>query len=504
MNTRLLFRLVLTVGLALSCRTTALAQAIDTDAVDAIVQDALKAWRVPGAALAIVRGDEVVYLKGYGVRDLDSRQPVNPDTLFAIASCSKAFTATAIAILIDEGKMTWDDPVRKHIDFFRLSDPLADANVTFRDLLCHRTGLTRHDLIGHLAPLSREEIIRRIAYIKPTYSFRSTYHYQNLMYVTAGHAAGKAAGGSWESLVQKRLFDPLGMKTASFSYRDLEKSPNHARPHRKNKEGKIEQLAFEDIDNIGPAGSINASARELTRWVRLQLNDGTFAGNRLVSAASLAETHMPHTIIPQQGLDKELNPQTMQRSYCLAWIAQDYRGKAMLSHTGGLTGFRCRIVLLPGSKTGIVLLTNSAIGISGASMHISATYNLVDHLLGLPKKDWDAYYLDQAKAYEERHRERVAKHRAARHKNTKPTRELDAYAGTYEDPAYGKAVVTHENGSLRLRWSSFNDPLTHFHFDTFEVKGEDLIAGEEVVFHLNGAGDVAVMRFLDVDFKKVK
>lgn len=480
------------------------AQAIDSDTVDAIMEESLKAWQVPGAALAVVRNDEVIYLKGYGVRDLESRQPVNPDTLFPIASCTKAFTSTAIACLVDDGKMSWDDPVRKHLDFFRLNDPLADANVTIRDLLCHRTGLSRHDLIGHMSPLSREEIIRRIPYLKPTYSFRSTYQYNNLMYLTAGYAAARTAGGSWEDLVQKRLLDPLGMKTVNFSVTVMEKNANHARPHRKNKQGKIEQLPLESIDNVGPAGCMNANVRELTRWVRLQLGDGTFEGKRLVSAANLADTHMPQMIIPLSGLEKDLNPESMQKSYGLAWAVQDYRGQPIVTHTGGLSGYRCRILLLPKSKIGIILLTNTSIGISGASMHTSAVYNLVDHLLKLPKKDWDAYYLDQVKQYNDRHQEQVAKRQAARHKNTKPSRELAAYAGTYEEPAYGKAVVTVDGDALHLQWSSFKDKLQHFHFDTFDIHSDDLIDDEEVLFRLDSAGDVAIMHFLGVDFKKVK
>jgi CubicO group peptidase (beta-lactamase class C family) len=469
--------------------------------VDAIVQASLKTWEVPGAALLIVHDDKVVYLKGYGVRDRESGQPVTPDTLFAIGSCTKAFTATAIGVLADELKMSWDDPVSKHVPFFRLKDPLADANVTLRDLLCHRTGLKRHDLLGNGAPWDRAEMIRRIAYLEPSYPFRTTWDYNNLMYVTAGYAAGLADGTSWETVVQTRLLDPLGMKQTSLTVRAVEKAENVARPYFP-KAGKLQAIPWENIDNVGPTGSMNSTARDLAPWLRFQLGDGTFEGKRIISAANLDETHTPQMIIPAYGVEKELNPETLQKSYGLAWFIDDYRGWQIVSHTGGIGGFRCRILLVPAARLGIALLTNSGAGTSPASMPIACTYTLVDRLLDLPRRDWDQHYHRFAVEAEEAEKAAQAQRLASRHTGTKPSRELAAYVGDYDEPAYGRATIRLIDGRLWLHWSSFTDPLEHFHFDTFELKGNETVGEEEVVFHLNGAGEVASFDYLGVTFRK--
>src|SRR5262245_33412817 len=204
---RLACLLLLVLSLAPALPVAAPAQTVDAPAVDAVVQEALKAWQVPGSAVAMVRGDEVVYLKGHGVRELGRSDLVTPETLFAIGSTSKAFTATAVGMLVDDGKMAWDDPVRKHVEFFHLADPLADANVTLRDLLCHRTGLSRHDVLWYGSSWGREELIRRTGRLPLDQPFRSTWQYQNVMYLTAGCAVGNASKSSWEAFVQQRIFD---------------------------------------------------------------------------------------------------------------------------------------------------------------------------------------------------------------------------------------------------------------------------------------------------------
>ncbi|MGH9751387.1 MAG: serine hydrolase [Blastocatellia bacterium] len=193
------------------------AQAVDQAALDALVSEAMKHWQTPGSAVIVVRGDEVVYLKGFGVKDVNTKQPVTPDTIFAIGSTTKAFVTAAMAILADDGKLRWDDPARKHLPYFRLSDPLANENVTLRDLVTHRTGLIRHDMLWYGSPWSREEIIRRVGFVPLSYGFRSTFQYQNIMFLTAGQVVGAASGSSWEEFTQKRIFDPLGMKSANFS-----------------------------------------------------------------------------------------------------------------------------------------------------------------------------------------------------------------------------------------------------------------------------------------------
>ena len=496
-------RRLLGVLMILIMPATAVAQSVDTAAIDKLVEDALKEWQVPGAAIAVVRGDEVVYLKGYGVREIGGKEPVTPDTLFAIGSTSKAFTTTAMAILVDEGKMKWDDPVRRHIDFFRLADPLANEYVTMRDLVTHRTGLTQHDLLWYGSPWGREEILRRVGQVKLTQPFRATYQYQNIMFLAAGYAVGLIAKSSWEDFVQRRLFDPLGMTGANFSARVAAKAADHSTPHSKNREGKVVAIPWRDIDNIGPAGSINAGVRDLSRWLRFQLGGGVFEGKRLLSATALTETHTPQIVVrvdPATARDTE----TTQSSYGLGWGIADYRGHLLLSHGGGIDGYLTNISLAPKAKIGVVVLSN----LTPSRLPEAVSRGLLDLMLGLPKKDWVAIASERGKRTEAAKLARRQEREAKRHKDTRPSRELAAYVGTYEDPAYGAARVTLENGALVMRWSNFTMHLRHYQFDTFAVHVDfvydDRFEDERLVFTLGADGEVATMNALGVDFKKMK
>jgi CubicO group peptidase (beta-lactamase class C family) len=467
--------------------------------IDALMQEALQVWQVPGASVAVVQGDEVVYLKGFGVREQGRDGPVTPETLFAIGSTTKAITTTAMAMLVDDGKMGWDDPVRKHLPSFRLSDPLSDENVTLRDLVCHRTGLSRHDMLWYGSPWGREEIIRRIGQVKLDKSFRSTYQYQNIMYLTAGLAVGAASNSTWEEFVQERILDPLGMTGANFSTTVAEKASDHATPHRK-KEEKIEVIPWRNLDNCAPAGSINAGVRDMSRWVRFQLGGGTFEGKPLLSAANLAETHTSQMVMRMDDNQKSLLPETTQVSYGLGWAVSDYRGHLLISHGGGIDGFRATVQLAPRARLGLVVLAN----LGGTAMPEAVANNLLDLLLGLPRKDWNALLMEQVKKAEAEGKTREKEREEKRHKETNPSRELAAYTGAYEEPAYGTASISLENGALQLQWSNFHSRLEHFHFDTFVAKNENPIENQQITFALGADGDVATMVFLEQHFKKVK
>ncbi|HUT89487.1 MAG TPA: serine hydrolase domain-containing protein [Thermoguttaceae bacterium] len=371
------------------------AQSIDTAAVDAIVEDARKAWAVPGAAVAIVKDGKVVHLKGYGVKEQGKSDPVTPDTIFNIGSTGKSFTALAVAVLADEGRLNWDDPVRKHLSYFRLADPEADRLVTLRDLATHRVGLARNDdLWQNSPPLSREEIIRRVGRLPLEKPFRSTFLYNNLMYLTLGCAAGAADGGSWERVVQERVFDRLGMKSANFSHAVAERSPDHSSPHVK--EGaRIKAKPWRNLDNIGPAGSINASARDLSQWLRFQLGDGTIDGKRVLSGAALAETHKPQIATPSEGKTRKIFPYAENTAYCLGWNSHTNRGHLILWHGGGgPTGFRTQILLVPKSKLGIAVVSN----VEGVPQLPEPVVNgILDLALGFPKRDWSKAILDALK-----------------------------------------------------------------------------------------------------------
>jgi CubicO group peptidase (beta-lactamase class C family) len=464
-------------------------------ALDAVVREALKSWQVPGAAVAIVHNDRLIYLKGFGVRSLGKNDPVSPDTIFPIASCTRPFTTLALAMLVDDGKLKWDDPVRKQVDYFRLSDPLADADVTLRDLLCHRTGVAGHELLWYRAPWTLEESIRRIGKVPLARPFRSAFQYQSTLFGAAGVAAGKAAGSSWRDVVQRRIIEPLGMKNVSFTTDVALKTSDHAGGHRKIK-GKVQGIPWYAIAEPDPSGSLNASARDLAKFVRFQLGDGAWQGRRLASAANLAETHTPQIVIRREGFVRAMNPDTHQLSYGLGWVIQDYRGQLLLMHGGSIDGFRAHFTLVPHARLGIVLLNN----LDATQMNLAVSNTLVDLFLDLPPRDWNGYFADVVRADEAYDQARAKTLRARRDPNTKPSRALDAYAGTYRDSAYGTAKVTLEDGKLVWHWSTFKLPLEHFQHDTFLIEDEVLI-DVLVTFTVGSAGEVT-MKLLDREFKK--
>ncbi|MCU1349569.1 MAG: beta-lactamase, partial [Acidobacteria bacterium] len=464
----------------LAAGSVAAAQPVDPAAVDRIVSEALRVWHVPGASVAIVQNDRVVYARGYGVKELGGPAPITADTLFHIGSTTKAFTTTAMAMLVDEKKLDWDDPVRKHVEYFHLSDPCADSLVTLRDITSHRTGLSRHDELWDNTPLSREQIIRSVASVKLTKPFRSAYQYQNIMFLTAGEAVASAAKMPWNDFVRTRIFEPLGMSHTRVTIADW-KTSDHATGHRLDKsegrtagksDGRSDRVVVQtlaDDDNIAPAGAIKSSARDMAQWIRLQLGEGMFEGKRLVSASALNETHMPQTVIRLEEPVRESNPETLLEAYGLGWVVQDYRGELLVSHGGALNGFRAHVDLLPKQQTGFVVLIN----VGRSSVTAALRNSLLDLLLGKPgARDWNAYYQALEKKSDDKDEAKKRERDAKRHPDTKPSRELAAYAGTYTNPAYGTATIAAENGTLILRWMRLAVPLIHYQYDTFTAHSD--------------------------------
>jgi CubicO group peptidase (beta-lactamase class C family) len=488
----------ITVVFALLLAQAAVAADLDTRAVDRMVEDTLRAWKVPGAAVAIVKGDRVVYLRAFGVREIGKPDPVTPDTLFGIASTSKAFTTATMAILVDEKKMNWDDPVRKYLPYFHLDDACADSLVTLRDIASHRTGVSRHDELWDNTPLSREEVIRRVGSFKLSKPFRSAYQYNNIMFMTAGDAVASAAKMPWSDFVRSRIFEPLGMKHTRIAMSDFF-AADHATGHRydRKKDAVIVQ-PFVDDDNVGPAGAIKSSARDLAEWVRLQLNDGTIDGKRIISAEALGETKRPQMIIRIDEDTKASNPETNILTYGLGWNVQDYRGELLVAHGGALNGYRTQVALLPNQRAGLVVLINSGRGYAGIAIHRA----IADLLLGKPSRDWSSYYLALDKKLDDRDEQKKKNREAKIRHDTKPSRELAAYAGTYENPGFGPITITLENGALVLRWNRLVVPLKHEQFDSFGAVSEPDDVDERVQFQLGTDGEVKTLTIFSEEFAK--
>jgi len=485
--------------LALSLSAFAQNNTVDTKKmVDRVMTATMKAWQIPGAAVAIVKNDRVVYVASYGVKDLATNEPVTVDTLFQLASTSKAFTTTALAMLADDGKLSFDDPVRKHLEYFRLADPCADQQVTIRDIVSHRTGLSRHDELWDYTPLTREQVIRSMGSVALSKPFRSAYQYQNIMFITAGEVVAHASGMSWDDFVRARIFKPLSMTRTVTSDADWNAADHATGYHYDWKTNRITPQRPGDTTTIGAGGAVKSSARDMGNWLRFQLANGVFDGAQLVSEEMLVETKTPHTTIRMENLTRDTHPETNVLSYALGWNVQDYRGELLVSHSGALNGFRAHVDLLPKRNAGFVVLSNLGRGMALVSIRNA----LADMLSGKPPRDWNAYYLMIDRKADEKEAREKEERKAKRKPGTHPSRALDAYAGTYSNPAYGDVKITLVNGALVLQWNRLTIPLTHFHYDVFSAESDFDEVDEEVLFSLSRDGDVEALTFFGEPFRR--
>lgn len=478
---RLFGQLLLVVALA----QIAVAQNGSLTGFDDYVNKALKEWEVPGVAIAIVKGDQVVLAKGYGVRKLGETTPVDERTLFAIGSSSKAFTAAAIALLVDEGKVKWDDPVTKYLPGFEMYDPYVTREMTVRDLLTHRSGLQRGDFLWYGSDLDRKEIVRRARFIKPSWSFRSNFGYQNIMFLTAGQLVARVSGKSWDEFIQQRIFTPLAMTSSSTSINAFKSANNVASPHSKLNE-KVQVIPWRNIDNIAPAGSINSNVVDMAQWVRLQLGQGTFQNQKIFTPAAAKEMHASQTVIRFEPPYSLWYPEAHFLNYGLGWFLSDYRGRKVVEHGGAIDGMRAQVALMPEEKLGLVVLGN----MGGSLLPVALMYRIFDTMLGAPQRDWSAEFLKTTRTLEQAAQAAEKKQESERIAGTKPSLSLDKYAGTYRNDLYGDVKVAFVNGKLNLRFGpAFTGDLEHWHYDTFRARF--VAAGDAkvfVTFALNAQG----------------
>ena len=467
----------------------------DLRSFDAYVAKAMTDWKVPGMAIAIVRNDSIVFAKGYGVRKLGDPTPVDPHTVFAIGSSTKAFTSAVVAMLVDDGKMKWDAPITTYLPGFQLYDPYAAREVTVRDVLSHRSGLARGDFMWYASTYERDEVLRRVRYLKPSWSFRSQFGYQNIMYLAAGQAAAAAAGRDWNTLIEERIFAPLGMRESSTSVRALAAMPNVAQPYAQI-DGVVTYVPYANIDNIGPAGSINSTVLDVAQWIRLQLGDGKFAGKQVVSSANLAQTHTAQTVIKYEPPWSLYFPEAHLMSYGMGWFLNDYKGRIAVHHGGNIDGMSALVALLPDEKMGAVILTN----MNGSLLPFIMAHRIFDDQLKLPPTDFSGEMRVKADSLERRAREAAAKVDAARVPNTHPTLALEQYAGTYTDSLYGDMTVRVEKGKLALSYGGESDAeLEHWHYDTFRAIWKNRLLGKPMVtFVVDGTPKVASMRLENI------
>lgn len=481
---------------------------------DRYIQDAMESWHCPGAAVAVVKGDEVLYKGAFGLRDIAQNLPMTDDTRFAMASVTKSFTAMSVALLVDEGKLEWDKPVREYVPEFVLDDAYATQHVTARDMLSHRTGMPRHDLAAWRLDMPRAEFIKRMKHLKFSASFREKFQYNNLMYYATAYLVEKVAGQRWEDFVHDRIFAPLGMEASNFAPKPVQSDQVTAHGYRVDRDDEgnaIGHLAmpFGPHTELSPgaAGALFSSLADLMQWLHVHVNGGRVGDTQLVSADNLKQMHLPQMVIPGGGVSEALFGNTLF-AYGLGWFVEPYRGYTLVHHGGNVEGHSLIVGFVPQAGVGVIGLTNIAM----LPLRDVLLYEGIDRALGLEERDWNArlhqlyapMIAGQAKAKGTAAEERIA--------DAPPSHPLEAYTGTFEAKGYpdiavrlveddpqasdgrtdaSEAEAPHAD-RLQARivggfdWSE----LRHYHYDVFEYYMSDFDERLKVRFLVNDNGAI--------------
>jgi len=476
---------------------------------DAYVAKLMKTFEVPGMAVAVVKDGQVVLAKGYGVRKLGEPAPVDAQTLFGIASNTKVFTAAALGLLVEEGKLEWDGPVTRYLPWFQMWDPYVTREMTVRDLLVHRSGLglgAGDLLLWPESTYTRREIVGRLRFIRPATSFRTAYAYDNMLYIAAGEVIEAVSGMTWEDFISKRILTRAGMASSRPRHDASLAGGNVSIPHAVLEKGPA-PVAIDENDNMNAAGGIISCAEDMARWMLVHLAEGKLPdGTRLFSERTGRELATIVTPIPISAPPAELAAQRMNfNGYALGLRVSDYRGRKVVNHTGGLSGYVSRVFMVPELELGIAVLTNQ----ESSDAYNSVIYAVVDKALGAPPTDWAAAYLTIRTREAAKTGEALEKAETGRDASLKPSLPLEAYARTYEDAWYGPIAVTHEAGKLVMSFTrspGFVGDMEPWSRETFVVRWRDreLRADAFVTFVLGPDSDIVEARMKavspDTDF----
>lgn len=456
------------------------------DSLDADIEKALQEFQVPGVAVGVVVDGQIVYAKGLGFRDVEQKLPMTQDTVFAIGSCTKAFTTFAMGNLVDEGVLEWDQPVIDILPEFRLWDPYATIHSTIRDLLTHRTGMPRHELFWYNSKMSPSEMLRRIRYLQPSFDIRERYQYGNLTYFIAGMAIERATGKTWSDLVQERILKPLDMRRTNFSIAEMQKTNNFASAYLEKNE-KLKKIPLRDLSLIGAAGSMNSTVSDLSRWVQMQLAGGVYKNQALINPSTLQELHAPQVIVPGVPECKE----TLLYAYGIGWVVLSYRGHYLISHDGVSDGFTSVIGLLPSENVGVIVLSNK--NMTALPRYLSM--EIIDRVLSLPRSDWFQEGIENLRKNREAVKQGQIREDMNGKNGTMHCHPLEDYVGVYENPGYGKLQIELVDGRLQVNYNDLLFVLNHLHYDVFKVveQKQDMVVsceGMKFTFNNHSNGEI--------------
>lgn len=482
-----LFFALMTYGLAARAQESDVSKKLE--GLDAYMEQVLKDWNTPGIGVGVVVGDKLVFAKGYGYRDYEKKLPFTPTTLQQIASNSKLFTAVAAGMLVEEGKLTWDKPVRASVPTIQFFNDQLNNNVTLRDMLSHRTGVTRHDLIWFKSPFSRRELFEKLKYLEPQQPMRETFLYNNLMFSAAGYIIELTSGKTWEQFVRERIFTPLDMSSTTYTISDMVKHPDHGVPFREKRDSfELYKIPYyEDTEGVAPAGAIISNIEDMSHWVIALMNDGKYGGKQVLPSNVLKATMQPAIGLPNAlgealGYWELLNP-----DYGMGRQTASYRGRLITYHGGDLPGFHSQVSFMPNDKIGVIVFVISD---HSAPLYNVVSYNVYERLLGMDQTPWSQRRLQQRLANKKAGTEARAKAGADRVPNTKPSHALANYAGEYENPGYGILKIELKGDQLQFGFHDFHFPMSHFHYDRFDTPDDEQYGKFSVNFRTDPQGDI--------------
>lgn len=441
---------------------------VEEQQFDAYIQQAVTNYELPGLAISVIKDDQVVYQKAFGFANLETKRELTTDATFAIASLSKAFTAAAIGILVDEKKLKWTDKVSEYIEAFDLSDDYVASQLTIEDVLAHRSGFDTFDgdLLWYSSDYTREEIINRFANYPMSFGFRTEYGYQNIMFIIAGEIIEKASGTSWEKFIETRIFQALQMNNSYTSIENYPESLTIAEPHVK---GTLDEIR--NYDNAGGAAAINSNVQDLSKWIKFWLNKGVFNGDTLLSESSYQNIITLQTPIDPSGFERRNGINF--KGYGLGWFLMDYQGAKVAHHGGGLPGYISKIFICPEMNLGAIILSNGE-----TSLPASLMYHLLDHYHGKKvQEDWTKLYLDFSKRSDARLEKLQEERLSSRKATIKSQFTNQDLVGSYIDKVYGEARISEKGGKLIFTMlpskKLFNSEMEHWHYNTYRIRFKD-------------------------------
>jgi CubicO group peptidase (beta-lactamase class C family) len=456
---------------------------------DAYMEKTLHDWNAPGIGVGIVVGDKLVFAKGYGYRDYGKKLPFTPKTLCPIGSNTKLFTAVGAGFLVNEGKLSWDDPIREKVPTIQFYNDDLNRSVTLHDMLSHRTGITRHDTIWYLSPDSRKELFGKLKYMEPREPLRTLFLYNNMMYCATGYLIELLSGQSWESFIRDRILKPLEMTHTYYTIAEMTKQPDYGVGYTEKRDSfEIYHIPYyEDTPGIAPAGAIISSLEDMSHWLIALMNNGEYKGKQVLPADVLKKTLEPSIAMPNAMGEARGYWELFNSAYGMARWTGSYRGHLLAYHGGDIDGFHAQVSYMPQEHIGVLVFV---IGDHCASLYNTISYNVYERLLGMDQTPWSdrllAIRLKGKKAATEM-RTTVG---ADKVPNTKPSHAIEDYAGEYEDPAYGVMKITRTQNGLGFDYHTIKLPLEHYHYDRFDTPDDERYGAWSVNFLTNPQGDV--------------